>query len=74
MRTMALTIGTKIWLCSRAEVCRIRSRGSRSSCTAWRVTENAPVMVACEAMTAASVASTTIHGSSGAGTSANSGL
>ncbi len=38
-------------------------RGSRSSCTAWRAIEKAPEITACEAMTAAMVASTTIHGS-----------
>ena len=68
------TIGTKMCPCSCAEVCNIRRRGSRSSCTAWRVTEKAPVIVACEAMMAASVASNTIHGSMIAGTSANNGL
>ena len=33
------------------------SRGRKPSCTAWRVTEKAPEMTACEAMTVAAVAS-----------------
>ena len=40
----------------------MRSRGSRSSWIAWRVTENAPVIVACEAMIVAAVASSTMSG------------
>ena len=32
-------------------------RGRKPSCTAWRVTENAPEMTACEAITVATVAS-----------------
>ena len=36
-------------------------RGSRSSCTAWRAMENAPEITACEAITVAAVASTTIQ-------------
>ena len=34
----------------------MRMRGSRPSCTAWRVTENAAQMRACEAMIVAAVA------------------
>jgi hypothetical protein len=41
-------------------VCWIRSRGRKPSCTAWRVTENAPEITACEAITVATVASSTI--------------
>ena len=40
------------------------TRGSRSSCTAWRVSENAPEIVACDAMIVAAVASSTSNGSS----------
>ena len=47
----------------------MRSRGSRSSWMHWRVTEKAPVMVACEAMIVAAVASNTISGSMLTGTS-----
>ena len=39
---------------------RIVSRGRKPSATAWRVTENAPEITACEAITVATVASTTI--------------
>ena len=35
-------------------------RGRKPSCTAWRVTENAPEITACEAITVATVASTII--------------
>ena len=35
-------------------------RGTKPSCMAWRVTEKAPEMTACEAMTVASVARITI--------------
>jgi len=35
-------------------------RGRKPSETAWRVTENAPEITACEAITVAAVASTTI--------------
>ena len=38
---------------------RIVSRGRKPSETAWRVTENAPEITACEAITVAKVASTT---------------
>ncbi len=37
---------------------------------AWRETEKAPDMTACEAITDAAVASTTINGSNACGTSA----
>ena len=39
---------------------RIVSRGRKPSWTAWRVTEKAPEMTDCEAITVATVASTTI--------------
>ncbi len=39
---------------------RIVSRGRKPSWTAWRVTEKAPEMTACEAITVATVASATI--------------
>ncbi len=51
----------------------MRMRGSRSSCTAWRATENAPEMTACEAITVAAAASTSIHGSTDLGNSSNRG-
>src|SRR6266568_5930030 len=54
-----LTVGTKICPISRDEVCSILSRGLYPSCTACRVRENAPEMIACEAMTAAAVARAT---------------
>jgi hypothetical protein len=37
-------------------VWRIVTRGKRPSCTAWRVSEKAPEMSACEAITVAAVA------------------
>ena len=37
-------------------------RGRKSSCTAWRVIENALVITACEAITVAKVASSTRPG------------
>ncbi len=48
--------GTKIWPAVSSEVCLICMRGAKPSCTAWRVTENAPEITACDAMTAAAVA------------------
>ena len=36
------------------------SRGRKPSCTAWRVTENAPEITAWDAITVATVASTII--------------
>jgi hypothetical protein len=41
-------------------VWRIVRRGRKPSETAWRVTENAPEITACDAITVANVASTTI--------------
>ena len=41
-------------------MCRTVRRGRNPSCTAWRVTENAPEITAWEAMIVATVASATI--------------
>ena len=49
-------------------------RGSRPICTAWRATEKAPEITACEAMTVASVASATIGISAQEGPSWKKGL
>ena len=68
MNTSQFTIGTYTCPGSSAEVCSTRSRGSRSRCTAWRAMENAPEMVACDAMTVAAVARITSHGRNTAGT------
>ena len=64
-----LTTGTYTCPISLDEVCRIRRRGRKPSATACRVTENAPEMTACDAITVASVASTTIGSCSMSGTS-----
>ena len=50
------------------------SSGRNRSCTAWWVTENAPEITACEAITAAAVASTTIGICAQPGTSRKNGL
>ena len=50
------------------------SRGRKPSCTAWRVTEKAPEMTACEAITVATVASTTIGIRAQCGKSRKNGL
>jgi hypothetical protein len=42
--------------CSFLEVCCTSMRGTKPSCMAWRVTEKAPEITACEAITVASVA------------------
>ena len=47
--------GMKIWPRTFTEVCTTRMRGSRPSCTAWRDSENAPVITAWLAMTVAAV-------------------
>ena len=50
------------------------SRGRKPSCTAWRVTEKAPEMTACEAMTVAAVAARTIGIRAQCGKSRKKGL
>ena len=50
------------------------SRGRKPSWIAWRVTENAPEMTACEAMIAATVATITIGICSQPGNSRKNGL
>ena len=52
----------------------MRSRGRYPSCTAWCATENAPVITACEAITVAAVASSTIGRRPHSGTSRKNGL
>ncbi len=49
-------------------------RGRKPNWMAWRVNENAPVSVACEAMMAAAVASSTIGYSAQSGKSWKKGL
>ena len=49
-------------------------RGRKPSCTAWRVTENAPEITAWEAITVATVASTTIGSCAQSGISRKNGL
>ena len=44
------------------------SRGRKPSCTAWRATEKEPEITACEAITVAIVARTTIGHSAQCGT------
>src|SRR4051812_45016014 len=53
-----LTSGTYTWPLWVPEVWSIRSRGRKSSCAAWTVSEKAPEINACEAMTDAMVART----------------
>ena len=50
------------------------TRGRKPRLTAWRVTENAPEMTDCEAMTVATVASTTIGMRAQWGSSRKKGL
>ncbi len=49
-------------------------RGRNPSCAAWRVTLNAPEMTDCEAITVATVASTTSGTCAHAGTSEKNGF
>jgi len=58
MRTQ-FTAGMYTWPDAVAEVWKIRIRGRYPSCTAWVVSENAPEISACEAMTVAAVAIST---------------
>ena len=74
MNSAALTPGAYTWPSSASEVWRIVSRGRNPSCTAWRVTENAPEMSACDAITVASVASSTIGMRAQCGISRKNGL
>ena len=50
------TCGMKICPASSFDVCVTVSRGEYPSCMAWCVSENAPEMSACDAITAAAVA------------------
>ena len=54
-----LISGTYTCPFSCADVWRMSNRGAYPSCTACCVSENAPEMIACEAMTVAIVATTT---------------
>ena len=53
---------------------RIVTRGRKPSWTAWRVTEKAPEITACEAITVATVASSTIGTRPQCGISRKKGL
>ena len=53
---MRLTHGRKMCPIASREVCTTCMRGTKPSWMAWRVTENAPEITACEAITAAAVA------------------
>ena len=61
-----LALGSEVW--------RIRSSGRKPSATACRVTENAPEITACDAITVARVASTTTGSSAHDGISRKNGL
>lgn len=49
--------GTYTWPSSSGEEWRTSRRGAKPSCSAWAVSEKAPAITACEAITAAAVAS-----------------
>ena len=65
-----LAAGTKICPLASADVCSTRTRGNRSSWTASRVSENAPEMTACDAITVAAVDNSTRNDSVPSGASA----
>ena len=69
-----LTAGTYTCPISWCEVWRMVSRGRKPRPTAWRVTEKAPEITACEAMTVANVARTTIGIRLQSGNSRKNGL
>ncbi len=68
-----LTIGTKICP-SVSDVCTTRTRGRKPSWTAWRTTENAPLITAWDAITEVSVARTTSGSWAQVGASRKNGL
>ena len=74
MKRPQLTTGTYTWPISRAEVCLIVTRGRNPRLTACRVTEKAPEITACEAITVATVARSTIGMRAQWGSSRKNGL
>ena len=66
--------GTYTWPTSSRLVCRTTRRGRKPSRIAWRVTENAPLITAWEAMIAATVDRITIGISAQLGNSSKNGL
>src|ERR1700744_2546119 len=66
--------GTYTWPIVSSEVGTIRSRGRYPSWTAWRATENAPVITAWDAITVAAVARNTSGQRPQVGTRRKNGL